>query len=79
MSVENNELHHAALHHTYRNLRKLATDSPIPAVRFAARSALAEIHVALIAVGEEFDYYTAAWSDSAQHPHPVEHREAEAS
>lgn len=45
---------------TYRHLQELATCGA-PAVRSAARNAVAEVHAALDGQGIDFDYYSHRW------------------
>lgn len=49
------------LRECYATLHELAASCGVPAVRAAARAAVAEVHVALDGQGLEFEMYTHRW------------------
>ncbi|WP_410619976.1 DUF6052 family protein [Amycolatopsis sp. cmx-8-4] len=50
------------LRECYATLHELAASCGVPAVRAAARAAVAEVHVALDGQALEFEMYTHRWS-----------------
>lgn len=49
------------LRHCYAALQELAASCAVPAVRAAARCAVAELHAALDGQALDFDYYGHRW------------------
>ena len=50
----------------YATLHELAATCAVPAVRAAARAAVADVHVALDGQALEFEYYTSRWLEGGR-------------
>jgi hypothetical protein len=51
------------LRRSYLDLKELATSCQVPAVRAAARAALAQVHAALSGQGLDFELYSSEWTE----------------
>ena len=54
----------------YEDLRQLAGSCQVPAVRAAARAALAQMHTALSGQGLGYELYSSEWSEGEERPQP---------